>query len=155
MICDEQSLNPPFSHNPRRTIHSVDKDLWPGVFGKLHEDYLAGKDLSNWSKYLPPNTASSSHHPKTEASPPPLSSSSAPSPSHRSPGIGSEMTGGELEVQMHELQTHVAHLEKTLTTVKDGRERAEASQKMVIQRLVAENMSVIEEVREMVLKEGI
>ena len=63
------------------------------------------------------------------------------------------MTGGEWEVQMHELQTHVAHLEKTLGTVKEGRERAEASQKMVIQRMVAENMSVIEEVRERRVRE--
>jgi ferritin-like metal-binding protein YciE len=57
------------------------------------------------------------------------------------------MTSTEVETQMHELHAHVTHLEKTLATVKESRERSEAAKKVVIQRLVAENMSVIEEVR--------
>ena len=38
-------------------------------------------------------------------------------------------------------------LSQTMATIKESRERSESSQKMVIQKLVAENMSVIEEVR--------
>ena len=37
--------------------------------------------------------------------------------------------------------------DQTLATVKESREQSNASQKMVIQRMVSENMSVIEEVR--------
>ena len=47
--------------------------------------------------------------------------------------------------------THIAlpppHCVQTLATVKESREQSNASQKMVIQRMVSENMSVIEEVR--------
>ena len=39
------------------------------------------------------------------------------------------------------------HCVQTLATVKESREQSNASQKMVIQRMVSENMSVIEEVR--------
>jgi hypothetical protein len=36
-----------------RTVHTVGHDQWSHVFGRLFEDYVAGKDLANWNKYLP------------------------------------------------------------------------------------------------------
>ena len=54
---------------PLRTIHALPTDQWPKVLGKLHEDFLQGKDMSNWAKYLPNNdgTKGGYHHPKTGA----------------------------------------------------------------------------------------
>lgn len=33
-----------FSTQLFRTIHGVGPEHWPAVFGKLHEDFLAGRD---------------------------------------------------------------------------------------------------------------
>ena len=63
-------LSPSYPPYPLRTIHGLPPDQWPRVLGKLHEDFQAGKDLSNWAKYLPNNdgTKGGYHHAKTGAS---------------------------------------------------------------------------------------
>ena len=34
-------------------MHGLHHDQWPAVFGRLHEDFIAGRDLANWAKYVP------------------------------------------------------------------------------------------------------
>ncbi|GAX76809.1 hypothetical protein CEUSTIGMA_g4255.t1 [Chlamydomonas eustigma] len=166
-----------------RTIHTVGHEQWSYVFGRLFEDYVAGKDLANWSKYLPDRSGiarasttsaitGSSPHPARHvaaAAPPKISgrhigaamsvnpekSAAAMSVNHDDALVAGPQRGGhgepdmvqqsEWEAQMKELQAHVKHLEKNLAHIKEGRDRSEASQKLVIQRLVMENMTVIEE----------
>ena len=43
-----------------RLVSSVDHHQWPVVFGKLYKDYQAGKDLANWSRYLPDHSGTTS-----------------------------------------------------------------------------------------------
>ncbi|GAX82923.1 hypothetical protein CEUSTIGMA_g10350.t1 [Chlamydomonas eustigma] len=173
-----------------RTIHTVGHEQWSYVFGRLYKDYVAGKDLANWSKYLPDKSGItkgsavsvkgfsgflSSGLPTASSSPSMIipggnivaekssvtdSSSSdadrativtaaSPVPQKGSWShlalMPNMMQQSEWETQMKELQMHVKHLEKNLAHTKEGRDRSEAAQKLVIQRLVTENMTVIEE----------
>ena len=46
-------LLPPPLPSLIRTVHGLHHDQWPAVFGRLHEDFIAGRDLANWAKYVP------------------------------------------------------------------------------------------------------
>ena len=47
---------------------------------------------------------------------------------------------------LYQLSVSLPHISQSLTTLKESRDKSEAAQKMVIKRLVSENLQVIEEV---------
>lgn len=156
-----------------RLVSTVDHHQWPVVFGKLYVDYQAGKDLANWAKYLPDHTGTTSGATLKKtvgerqqqqilsaqagglstALSTPLSEDAATS-SHlidhhptAPPLIPSVplVTEFEFQQEMKELQTQVKYLEKQLAATKESRDKAEASQKSVIHRLVQENSIILDE----------
>ncbi|KAG1655587.1 hypothetical protein FOA52_005886 [Chlamydomonas sp. UWO 241] len=177
-----------FSTQLFRTIHAVDKEQWSVVFGKLHADFLAGRDKASWDKYL---SASSPTKAKAGKGVPQAASISAavsltpfggdaPATSAGSPlpsggaaaaaadGSGAGMGGSgaafsagggkalgrpvsigqtslEYQTHMSELQEHVRHLENAIKTKQESRDKESTCQRLVVKRMVTENMAVIEE----------
>ncbi|KAL6745192.1 hypothetical protein V8C86DRAFT_3035790 [Haematococcus lacustris] len=106
-----------------RVVHSLPVDKWAGLLGKLHAEYLAGRDKLDWLKYTEPED-------------------------RHSEGRVAELTERELRDQLAELQAHVLQVEKQMAVLRGTRAKEQEGQRNTVARLQAENLELLATVNE-------
>ncbi|KAF5840506.1 hypothetical protein DUNSADRAFT_16447, partial [Dunaliella salina] len=122
-----------FANQLFRVVHNVNPDEWAQMFGRLHQDFVAGKDKLDWSSYRSPAAQSSPADKAMVLA--------------RKKGA-EERTVEELKTQLREMHAQIMHTKRMMNLTRDTCDKERSGYKGLVARLQADNIQVMAQLNE-------